>query len=66
MNENERRALDLIRSNPGARDLMPRGVAIFNAGVPGLLRAGLITYAPARRCAYAVTPAGRAALDSVS
>jgi hypothetical protein len=65
MNENERRALELIRSNPGLRDLMPRGVAIFNAGVPGLLRAGLITYAP-RRCGYALTPAGRAALDSVS
>ena len=46
MNENERRALELIRSNPGARDLMPRGETIFNAGVPGLLRAGLITYAP--------------------
>jgi len=65
MTDTERRALEMIKSNAGIRSLLPAGHAALNAGVPGLLRMGLIEHAPARAAAYRLTPAGRAALDSL-
>lgn len=58
MTEIERRALHLIVSGPRLTDA---GHRLLNAGVPGLVRAGLIEQAPWRRIAYRLTPAGRVA-----
>lgn len=57
-----RRALAIVKDNPGADDLTARGHAVLNAGVPGLLRLGLIEYAPGWRVGYRLTYAGKATL----
>ena len=56
LTETERRALELIKSNPV---LTETGHALLNAGVPGLLRMGLIEHAPGWRIAYRLTGAGK-------
>ena len=52
---------------PNARSLAARRWEEgFNLSISALLAGGLIVQAPRRRTAYALTPAGRKALEAVS
>lgn len=56
LTDTDRRALALIASNP--RELLPAGNALVSAGVPALLRAGLIVHDPSRWVAFRVSALG--------
>ena len=62
MTEDEMFALCLISSNAVLLESATRAIGRFNAGVPGLLAAELIDYAPRLAVAYKLTAKGKAAL----